>query len=178
MIRNYFNTAIRRLLRNKSISVINILGLAFGMATAIVILLFVFHELSYDKYHTKKDRIYRVIQENKAHNMHMARAPYPLAEVLRNEYPQIEKSARMVKLHKTLVKKGDNRIQEQNFFCAENSLFEILTIPVVKGDPENLTTEPDDVVLTESMAQKYFGNHEAVAEEFTITNMGEEITLN
>jgi len=165
-------------LRNRSISVINVLGLALGMATAIVILLFVFHELSYDKYHTKKERIYRVIQENKEQNMHMARAPYPLAEGLRKDYPQVKKTARMVKLHKTLVKKGDNRILEQNFFCAENSLFEILTIPVVKGDPENLTTEPDDVVLTESMAQKYFGNHEAVGEEFTITNMGEEITLN
>lgn len=178
MIRNYFNTAIRRLLRNKSISVINILGLALGMATVIVILLFVFHELSFDKYHTKKDRIYRVVQENKAHNMHMARAPYPLAEVLRKDYPQVEKTARMIKLHKTLVKKGDNRIHEPNFFCAENSLFEILTVPVVKGDPENLTTDPDDVVLTESMAQKYFGNDEAVGKEFIITNMGEEIALN
>ena len=165
-------------MRNKSISVINILGLAFGMATAIVILLFVFHELSYDKYHTKKDRIYRVIQENKAHNMHMARAPYPLANVLKEDYPQIEKTARMVKLHKTLVKKGDNRIHEQNFFCAENSLFKILTIPVIKGDPENLTTEPDDVVLTESMAKKYFGTPEVLGKEFIITSMGEKITLN
>ncbi len=178
MILNYLKTAIRRLLRNKSISVINIVGLSLGMAVTFVILIFVFHELSYDKYHKKKDRIYRVLQENRMTDMTMTHTPYPMAEVLEEEYPQIEQTARVFGLFNTQVRKQQQFIDEANFFCVDAELFDILTLPLLEGDPEEILNEPNDVVLTESMAQKYFGEKNIVGRELVIKNAGDEIRLN
>ena len=178
MLKNYIHTAIRRLLRNKSISLINVLGLTLGFAATFVIFLYVFHELSYDNYHKNKSRIYRVIQENKNLNMKMAGAPYPLADVLKNEYPQITKTARVFNLYHTQVEKHNNYINEKGFFCAENSLFEILTINVIRGNQGDLIHSPNSVVLTKSMAQKYYGEIGGViGNDLTIKNAGEEIVL-
>ena len=178
MLKNYIHTAIRRLLRNKSISLINVLGLTLGLAATFVIFLYVFHELSYDNYHENKGRIYRIIQENKDLNMKRAGAPYPLADVLKNEYPQIKKTARVFNLYHTQVEKHKNYIKEDGFFCAENSLFDILTINLIRGNKDDLIHNPNSVVLTESMAQKYYGEMAGViGNDLTIKNAGAKIVL-
>jgi putative ABC transport system permease protein len=105
-------------------------------------------------------------------------APYPLADVLKNEYPQIKETARVFNLFHTQVEKHNNYINENGFFCAENSLFDILTIKVLRGNKDNLIQNPNSVVLTESMAQKYYGEMAGVlGKEVTIKNAGAEIVL-
>jgi putative ABC transport system permease protein len=178
MFHNYIKTAIRRLLRNKSISAINIIGLSLGMAVTFVILIFVFHELSYDKYHKKRERIYRVLQENRRVDMTMPHTPYPMADALKEEYPRIEQTARVFELFNTQVRKGQRFIAESNFFCADDEVFEILTFPLIKGDPGEILNEPNDVVLTKAMALKYFGSLNIMDKELVIRNAGDIIRLN
>jgi len=178
MRKNYFKTAFRRLIKNRSISIINIIGLSLGMAAIFVILMFVFHELSYDNYNQKKDRIYRIIQESEGHEMFAAQCCYPLGQVLKDDYPQIKETARLINLFHTLVQSNNEYIKEDQFFCAENSFFELFTIDVLKGNSSSLTNEPNDVVLTESMAKKYFGSLDILGEELIINSMGEELSLN
>lgn len=178
MVKNFFKTAIRRIIRNRSISIINILGLSMGLAATFTILLYIFHELSYDRYHENNDRIYRVIQENKLNNMHLARVPFPLGEILKEEYPEIKETARIFNLFRTEVEKNTHFIREDHFFCAENSLFDILTIPVIKGNSDNLTNHPNDVALSEAMALKYFGSKDILGKKLNIRILGEKKSLN
>src|SRR6056297_4345958 len=107
MRKNYFKTAFRRLIKNCSISIINIIGLSLGMAAIFVILMFVFHELSYDNYNQKKDRIYRIIQESEGHEMFAAQCCYQLGQVLKDDYPQIKETARLINLFHTLVQSNN-----------------------------------------------------------------------
>lgn len=178
MRKDYIKTAFRRLIRNRTISFINIFGLALGLAATFLILLFIFHETSYDNYHNKKDRIYRLIQESKGHDMFTAQCSYPLGDVLKEEYPQVKETARMLNLFSVKIRKNSEYIPESDFYCVENSLFEILNIPVLVGHSEDLTTHPNDIVLTRSMALKYFGETDVVGNQLTIKTSGEDISLN
>ena len=178
MLNNYIKTAIRRLLRNKAVSTINILGLTIGMAVTFVILIYVSHELSYDEFHTNKDRIYRVITEQRLHGWKNASTPYPLADKLEEDYPEVEKSGRLGLLFGTAVKKDHNFIAEAHFVCADPNFPEIFTLEVIRGTRNQLLNDPGDVVLTESMARKYFGTLDIVGRELVIENGGEEIVLN
>lgn len=177
MIKNYLKTAIRRLIHNRSISLINILGLSLGMAATFAILLFIFHELNYDKHIPDRDRIYRVVQEVTSHSMKTAQGPFPLGGVLKEEYPQIEEVARMVSLSGVLVQKDKQWIPEENFLTTENAFFHMFSVPILYGEREDLTNDPYDVVLTESTAMKYFGKIDVVGKEVSIKSMGEEYSL-
>ncbi len=163
MLKNYLKIALRNLLRHKGYSFINIAGLAVGITCCLLILLFVQDELSYDRYHEKADRIYRLVVENEAEGrvFQNALSSAPMVPALLRDYPEIESAARFYPVDASvLVSHGDKRFYEARFFYADAAAFEVFTFPFIKGDPQTALSAPNTVVLTEEMAHKFFGQED------------------
>ena len=165
MIKNYFKIAWRNLLKNKTFSAINIIGLASGLACFILIALYVADELSYDKYNEKANRIYRVNSDIVfgGGNLHMAQAPDPMGPTLKKDYPQVEEYVRFydpMGIHR--IKKGNEYIRETNTVYADSTLFNVFTLPAIAGDTKTALNEPNTVVITEKIAKKYFNTTDAL----------------
>ena len=172
MLRNYFKTALRNLWKSKGFSAINIVGLAIGLATCLLILIFVMDELSYDRYNTKADRIYRLDGDIKFGGNHfiLAVAPAPAGPALRRDYPEVEKEVRFRQNGGRLVKKGDQNIQEDAVIYADSTLFEVFTLPMIAGDPHTALLNGRSVVITERMAKKYFNAVDVVGRTLMIND--------
>src|SRR3984957_2751438 len=158
MFKNYLKTALRNLWKNKGFSAINIIGLAIGLATCLLIMIYVMDELSYDRYNEKADRIYRVDGEIKFGGNHfiLAVAPAPAGPAILRDYPEVEKEVRFRANGGRLVKKGTQNIKEESVIMADSTLFDVFTLPMIAGDPHTALIEPHSVVITEKMAKKYF----------------------
>ena len=172
MLKNYLKIALRNLLRHKGYSLINILGLAVGMASCILILLYVHDELSYDKYHEEADQIYRVTREwfnsDGTSSLHLGHIAPPIGPLLKNDFPDILQMARINSGGNPLLRHGDKVFQEERFYFADPNIFEIFTLPLLKGDPQNALADPNGVVLTPAMARKYFGDEEPLGQVLNI----------
>jgi putative ABC transport system permease protein len=160
MIQNYLKTAFRTLLKNKGFTILNVLGLSLGLASCLLIIFYVVDELSYDRYNTKADRIYRVNEDLKLgeNNVLYAVCMPPLAQTLKNDFPYIENTVRLKNAGSKHVKKGTTNILENNIAFADPSLFDVFTLPMINGSPSTALAEPNSVVLTETMAKKYFNS--------------------
>ena len=161
MLKNYLKIAWRNLLKNKTFSIINIAGLAIGLACFLLIALYVADELSYDRYNINADRIYRVNTDLRfgGSDMKLAVCSDPMAATLKRDYPQVEDAARIyASSGSKLIKKGTVFIEEQRVANADSTLFNIFTLPAIEGDTQHALSEPNSVVITESMANKYFGS--------------------
>lgn len=160
MFKNYIKTAYRSLLHNKGFTVLNILGLTLGLAACLLIVLYVFDELSYDRYNTNADRIYRVNEDLKLgeNKVDYAVCMPPLAQALKNDFPYVEDAVRLKNAGSWHVKKGDAEILENSVAYAGPSLFHVFTLPMVAGSPASALVGPNSLVITESAAKKYFGN--------------------
>ena len=158
MVRNYLKTAGRNLLKNKGYSAINIFGLAAGLASCLLILLYVFNEFSYDHFNQKIDQIYRVDSDIKFGGNHfvIAATPDALGPTLKSEYPQVKQFVRFLSYGGMLVKKGEQNIQEDRVILTDSTLFDVFTLPMLSGDSKTALVNPNSVVITESMAKKYF----------------------
>src|SRR5580698_10087819 len=156
MIKNYIKTALRNLLKNKGFTAINVLGLALGLATCLLIVFYVFDELSYDRYNTKADRIFRINDEIKFGGVEnpYALVPPAAAAALKADFPEVEQVARFRNNGGNKVKKGNQNIQEDKMVYADNSIFEVFTLPMISGNPANALKDPHTVVITEDMARK------------------------
>lgn len=172
MIRNYFKIAFRNLWKNKGFSAINIFGLAMGLAVCLLITLFVKDELSYDRYNEKADRIYRVNADVRINGTEFndRKSPAALGPVLAKEYPQIEKAVRIRDDGKILVKKGTETLLEPNSCFADSSLFDVFTFPMIAGDPKTALTQPYSLVISESMARKYFNSTDVIGKTLLLNN--------
>ena len=172
MIRNYLKIAWRNLIRNKAFSLINIFGLAFGLAICLLITLFVTDELSFDKYNNKADRIFRVNTDIHINNSDFKDrvTPAPMAAALIKDYPQIEQSVRIIGGGSILVKKGEETVTEPNAFAADASLFDVFTLPMIAGNPKTALSQPNSLVISESIARKYFNNTDAIGKTLTVDN--------
>ena len=168
MLRNHIKTAVRRLVRNRSISLINILGLTLGMAVTFVIMMYVSHETSYDRFHENRDQIYRVITDQKQHGWKAASSPYPLASKLENDFPEVQRATRIGYLPGAFVQKGNDYIREERFYSTDQDFFDMFTVKVLGGNPQQMLQDPEDVVLTRSMAEKYFGDIDVTGEKIAI----------
>jgi len=159
MLRNYLTIALRGLRQQKKYALINMLGLSVGLAAVILVLLFVRDELSYDTFHQKKDRIYRVtiafLQDGEFNEQ--AITPYRLAPALSETFGDIEQIAR-IDDQDVYVAYDDKRFLENKVMIADSSLFEIFTFEWIEGDPASALQAPFTVVITESIARKYFGD--------------------
>jgi len=164
MIRNYIKTAFRSLVKNKSFTVINILGLALGLTACLLIVLYVFDELSFDRYNTKADRIYRVNEDLKLGNNKVlyAVAMAPLAQTLKSDFPEVEDATRLKVAGGMHVKKGNENILEYGTVFADQNLFNVFTLPMLYGNPATALKDPNSVVITESTAKKYFNTTNAL----------------
>jgi len=186
MLKNYFITAIRSLLRNKGFSVINILGLSIGLASFILIALYVFHEWSYDRYHTNADRIFRIVENLRTENelLFQSTSAPPMGPALLKDFPEVENYVRFQQWN-LLVAKDQNAFYEPDCFIADSTVFDVFTFPLVKGNPKTALTQPFSVVLTESMAKKYFGNADPMGQllkmdndQFNVTGVAKDVPEN
>jgi putative ABC transport system permease protein len=164
MLKNYFKTAYRNLVKNKFYTSINILGLAFGLATCLLIILYVMDELSYDHYNRYAKRIFRINNELKFGGNHidLAVSDAVMGPTILREFPQVEQYTRLQSAGDFFVKKGNQKLRESRFAYADSTLFEVFTIPMISGDPITALRDPHSIVLTERMATKYFGNSNAL----------------
>lgn len=172
MFKNYVKVAMRNLWKNKGFSAINIIGLAVGIAVCLLITLYVTDELSYDKYNDKADRTYRVdgdIQFGGNHYI-LAVAPDPMGPTLKKDFPQVEHYTRFRNYGGFLVKKGAENVPEDKVIYADSTLFDVFTLPMTEGDPKTALTEPNSIVITESMAKKYFGTANAIVGKSLLIN--------
>jgi putative ABC transport system permease protein len=172
MIKNFIKTAFRSLLKNKGFTAINILGLALGLATCLLIVFYVIDELSYDRYNTKADRIYRVNMDMKygGNIASYAITPPPLAATLSGNFPEIEKTARLIHDQGVRIKKGNEYIQEEKVVYADSEIFGVFTLPMIAGDPKTALTEPYTAVITESTAKRYFNTTDALGKTLTLSS--------
>jgi len=162
MIRNYFKIAFRNLLSQKVYSLINISGLAIGIACFILIYLFVADELGYDKFNTKYDRIYRIIEKinNDGQGEESTSSPIPLAAAMQNDYPQyIENITRFFNYQQPTItlQVDDKKFNEGKAFFADSTVFKIFDYKLAKGNPDKALAAPNSIVLSKGMAKKYFG---------------------
>ena len=172
MIKNYIKTAFRSLMKNKGFTFINVFGLALGLATCLLIVFYVFDELSYDRFNTNADRIYRINTDIKfggSANSY-AVAPAVAAGALKIDFPEIEQVARFRQVGGNQVKKGTQDIQEDNMIYADNTILGIFTLPVVSGSAANALVNPHNVVITERMAKKYFNRTNVTGEVLTFND--------
>lgn len=167
MLTNYFKIALRNFARNKVYSAINIGGLAVGIAACILIFLFIKDELSYDRYHSKADRIYRVtrdfLSKDGSVSLHLARVAPPVGPLLTQDFPEIETICRM--LPGTLLLEDEEKqktFREENFFFAEPTAFQLFDIELLKGNPDKALQDPFAILLSDQMVEKYFPNEDPI----------------
>jgi len=175
MFKNYFKIAWRNLVKNKTFSFINITGLASGLACFILIALYVADELSYDRFNEKAGRIYRINSDIVfgGNKLHLAVASDPMGATLKKDYPQVEEYVRFFSSSGSkLVKKGNEYIRENNVAHADSTLFYVFTLPVIAGDVKTALNEPNTVVISESVAKKYFSTTDAVGKNIETNDNG------
>jgi putative ABC transport system permease protein len=167
MIRNYLKIAFRNLIRQKGFSFTNISGLAIGMVCTIMILFWVQHELSYDRYHTNGERVYRILQHIQfSEIVTWAINQGPLGPALKEEIPEIEEQTRFC-FDRWRIK-YNNKVFTDLGAYADPSMFKMFTIPFVKGNPETALSDPRAVVLSEELAQRIFGEEDPLGKVINI----------
>ncbi len=164
MLKNYLKTAIRNLQKNKGFTLINIVGLALGLATCLLIVLYVVDELSYDHFNEKASRIYRVNEDLKLgeNRVQYAVAMPPLGPVLKSDYPEVEDAVRIKAIYGMHLKRGNELFLENGSAFVDASFFRVFTVHLLYGNPETALKEPNSVVLDATMARKYFGSANAL----------------
>ncbi len=161
MLKNYLKIAIRNLIKRRTYSIINISGLAVGMAVSILILLYAREEMTFDSYHVYKNQIYRVQRDP-----FCTLAP-SFAPLLEKELPEIQHLVRITQFGFPITFKN-NRFFESRIFCAEQDIFKVFTIPLIKGNSENALNDPFSIILSESMVEKYFGTTDPMGKNLLI----------
>ncbi len=189
MFRNFFKVAIRNLIRQKAYALINIFGLAIGIACSILILLFVIHESGYDSFHEKASQIHQVWVTGKfaASEFQSASTAAPSGPVFFDEIPEVINYTRVDRSSNVLTRYGDRTFMEDHFYWADSGFFEVFSFPLLRGDPSRVLDEPRSMVISESTAKKYFGEEDPIGKtlevfsdstDYTITGVIEDIPDN
>jgi putative ABC transport system permease protein len=170
MFKNFFRITIRNIFRQKVYSIINIAGLAIGIACSIIITAFILNELSYDKFHEKADRIYRLILDGKIGEEEMLSAwtAVPIAAALVQEFPEVVATTRLEEWDNMLIRYEDKTFLEDKFLWADSTFFQIFSFNLKEGDPAQVLNEPRKIVVSENMAKKYFGSEDPVGKTLKV----------
>jgi putative ABC transport system permease protein len=170
MFQNAFKTTLRNLTKNKGYSFLNIAGLSVGLAMFILVLLFVGYEFRYEKHHQNAERIYRlVIEQNLGDRVFVASSsPFPLAEALRRELPEVEGFARFFSWRGALVARDERCFNEEGCSFADPGTLTMFPYPMLKGNPANALAASYSAVITASIAKKYFGDEDPVGRTLTV----------
>jgi len=179
MIKNYLKIAFRNLWRHKAFSFINIMGLTVGMAACFLIFLYIRFELSYDSFHTKADRIYRIVCDIKTPT-EVIKAGGPSWAVppnVKSEFSEVESFVRIAGGDNVLVRKGDIKFQEENSMWADSLFFEVFNFKLLKGNAQTALKDPFNIVLSETTAKKYFGKEDPMGKILLLTGDAFPVTV-
>lgn len=177
MLKNYFTIAVRNILRNKVYSLINILGLSIGVACCLLLTLYIQEEYAVDKQHARIDDLYRVVTtfQNIDNIRQTASCSPPIAMAMKDEIPEVEAAARLLNppgVSQNLIRYETNMFYESDGFIADSTIFSIFSFDFIEGNPDKALTEPNSVVLTETLAKKIFGNEPAINKIISISQGG------
>lgn len=172
MFRNYIKVAFRNILRYKGYSFINIVGFAIGLACCLMILIYTMDELSYDRYNRNLDRLYRVRLEAAlgGHNTNGPITCAPLAQAMMAEIPEVQAATRFRNFGFPVLRYKNKVFSEERFFAADSNFFDVFTVQFLKGDPASALTKPNTLLLTRSMASKYFGDEDPLGKTLNMDN--------
>ncbi|MDH5386056.1 MAG: ABC transporter permease [Candidatus Aminicenantes bacterium] len=172
MIKNYLITALRNIRRHKVYSFINITGLALGISCSLLLILYVQHEMSFDSFHKKADRIYRIIRKQPGLKFggkeFAAQTPGPLAQTLKQEYPEVIQATKIGLYYTELLITHEDRSFYEKGISADENFFEVFSFQLLKGNPKTALAEPSTIVLTERLAEKYFGTEDPLGKTIKI----------
>lgn len=174
MLKNYITIAFRNLRKHRFYTLINILGLAIGVASCLIIVLFIADEMSYDKYNVNANRIYRLHNEIKfgGNHMHIATTSAPAAHAMQQDYPEIEATVRFRTYGSYLVKPSDGteNIKEENVAWTDSTFFKVFSVKVLEGNPNTALKQPASVAISKRMADKYFPGKSALGQPLILDN--------
>lgn len=179
MLKSYLKIAFRSLIKNKAYTVINILGLSFGLGCCVLILLFVQDETSYDTFYSNDENVYRMVLERRypEHVTNYAIIPGGFSEIVAEEIPEVKRSTRLVGFtnFSTIVRYEDKVFEEYYVFSADSNFFSVLDFEMMQGDPSTALKNPGTVVLTQSTAAKYFGTENPMGKSIEINGTPTEV---
>src|SRR6187455_1539289 len=165
MFRNYLKIAYRNLTKYKFISFINLFGLTVGLTCCLLILAYILHELSYDKYQPEAGRVYRVTRSfndpvTGTVSLNLSTVAPPFGPLLENDFSEIEAMTRVLSNGTTSVKFDEKMLNEENVYFADDKFFDFFKVNVLKGNPDKALEDPYSVMMTPEIAKKYFGNED------------------
>lgn len=180
MFRNYLKTTIRNLWRNKTFSAINISGLSIGIATCLIIMLFVQNELSYDRFNEKADQTVRVLFRGTVQGgkMNEANVMPPVAQTLKADYPEVLEATRLRDYGRPRIGYGEKSFRDDAFAYVDSNFFSVFTLPFVTGDATTALSQPNSIVVSQDVAKKYFGSDDPIGKmlDFKSLNTRYKIT--
>src|SRR6478736_7522903 len=191
MLKNYLIIAWRSLRKHFTYSLINVLGLSLGFATFILLATWIRHELSFDRFHEKSKQIYRGGLEYSfgGQTSKTSVSPTALLPTMQKNFAEVENGVRVYNpsaWNPYIVRKGEKLFQEGKFYFADSAFFDVFSFQLIKGNPDKVLTEPNSVVLTKSMAKKYFGEEDPIGQllqinnrsDYTVTGLMEDVPSN
>ncbi len=174
MFKNYFIVSYRNFVRQKLYSLLNVGGLVIGLSCFIFIFFYIQDELSYDRFHEKSDRIYRVLEhfESEGVGEHSASLPFPTGPALKNDFPnQVKHAVRLFNFQSPTLtlanKEADKAFNESRFFFADSNFLEVFDFHLIEGNKHIILDQPNSLLLTSSMARKYFGEEDPIGKILT-----------
>src|SRR5882724_7566923 len=174
MLKNYFKIAIRNLRKYKFISFINIFGLTVGLTCCLLIVTYIVNELTYDKFNNNASQVYRVTRSfNTAdgiENLHQGSVAPPFGPLLQNDFPDIQKTTRLLDNGTTSLRYEEKLFSEKHAFFADENFFDFFPTKITRGNPTTALAEPDCIMMTEDIAKKYFGNDDPVNKMIKVDN--------
>jgi len=187
MLKNLIKTAFRHIIKHFGYSILNILGLTLGITSALFLIIYVSDEVSYDRYNVKADRIYRVSSNIKEPDDQFiwTVAQIPFGPQVVQDYPEVQSFVRFINMPRSLFKYEDKEFNEERFYYVDSTLFDIFTYKVLKGEVKSALLEPKKIILTEKIANKYFGKEDPIGktlksgtDSYEVTGVIEDVPTN
>ena len=175
MFKNLIRVAFRNFWKDKGYSILNILGLTIGITFSLLLIFYIIDELSFDRFHKKADRIYRVVSyiNEPTNKMKWTATQFPLGPQIQRDYPEIEESVRFVNTDRRMYQNGELKFYEEKIFFADSNVFNVFTYDFLEGNGKTALMQPNSIVLTKSLAEKYFGKGKAAVGQALRTNRDE-----
>ena len=172
MLLHTIKTALRNILRNRFHTLITITGLSVGMTVSIMILMFVWDDLRFDRFHENTDRIYRVVRKVPDWGITVALNPLPMATALQTDLPEVEKAASFTRFVKTYIRYDDQGSKEGPVCFTESSFFEIFSFEFLRGSADEVFAEPYSMAITQKMAHKIFDREDPIGKSIFVRSIG------
>lgn len=172
MLKNYIITGIRNIMKHKFYALINIFGLAIAITSALFIVLYIVDEMSYDNFHDDADNIYRIGLKAQLgdQKFEVFTSPPPLALAMKEEIPEVQSACRLWDWNSVIIRYEDHSYTEDNFYLVDSNFFDLFTFELVKGDKKTVFQDTESIVLTETLAKKYFGDEDPIGKILVVAN--------